>query len=677
MSAGRPSEGFYLKYPAPPNTTIRHASFIIHSYPMRSFRQTAFMRRNYLLIAALVFSFTLCLNASQTLAQTQNPVPKPSPGTTSSAPRTAPPQQTTQPPPAARGFDLMEYGVQIQPEPRLIVMMAALDAAGFDPVPNGQELSVFRTQLRRDLADLDDDLRKRLRDFFERHKLKSQGPTQPTPAEQSARYLSLAYVLGPAPTFDAPARVDDLPAGVLEVMDFAPLLREFYRKSGIDARLPAYLQKHREEGERLRRPTAEMVRFVLSYLHTRPTTSTIERIPVKSPGADQQKKDAPPKFTVREHERRFVIVPDLLAAPAAVNLRVIADDYYLIVPEGTDPTASEIRRAYLQYVVDPIIARFNRDIAQRREQIKLLLDERTRAGATVSADVFRVVSRSLVTAAEVRLEEAISLAALTRETRARFDKTTDSAARAAMAKEQQAARAALEDESLAQLAEAYERGDVLAFYFAEQISGIETSGFDISSFFADMIASFDPARESRRLTEAAAARARAVSARKTRQDQRRAALESGDAEPSPGAEQRAALIKSLGDVEKMLQLKDYAAAEARLKLLLQQFQGEPRIFFALGQTSSLWARDTTDDDLQGARLNQALAHYRMAVQSSSADTDRALVCRAHEAQGRILAFLDRPADAVKEFDAVIGLGQVCGDVLRAATEGKTKLGQQQ
>jgi hypothetical protein len=627
------------------------------------------MRRHYLIIAC---ALALCFPGT---ALAQTPSPTPARGNQSQPPPT---QQQRQPQqqPGQRGFDMTEYGVRIEPDVRLIVMMAALDAAGFDPTQTGAEPSVFRGLVRRDQADLDEGLRKRLRDFFERSKLRAKGNSQPTPGEQAARYVSLAYALGPAPAFDAPARTDDLPADLLDVLDFAPLLREFYRKSGVDSRLPAYLQKHREEGERLRRPTAEMVRFVLSYLHTRPITSTIERIPVKSPGTTPQKKDAPQKFTVREHERRFVIVPDLLAAPSAVNLRVIADDYYLIVPEGTDPTTSEIRRAYLQYVVDPIIARFNRDIALRREQLKLLLDERTRAGANVTADIFRAVSRSLVTAAEVRLDAAINVAALTRETRSRFDKTTDPQARAALVKEQQAARAALEDESLAQLADAYEGGDVLAFYFAEQISGIETSGFDISSFFADMIASFDPARESRRLTEAAAARTRALSARKTRQDQRRSDLEAADAEPAPGAQERAALIKSLSDVEKMLQLKDYAAAEARLKLLLQQFQGEARIFFALGQTSSLWARDTTDDDLQGARLNQALVHYRMAVQRSSADTDRALVCRAHEAQGRILAFLDRPDDAAKEFDAVIGLGQVCGQVLTDATEGKKKLGQQ-
>jgi hypothetical protein len=218
---------------------------------------------------------------------------------------------------------------------------------------------------------------------------------------------------------------------------------------------------------------------------------------------------------------------------------------------------------------------------------------------------------------------------------------------------------------------------VLAFYFADQLSGVESSGFDITNFFSDMIASFDVAREGRRLAEASAARTRAIALRKERQDQRQAnAAATEDAGTASSAAERAALIKSLTDVEKMLQLKDYTAAESRLKLLLQQFQGEPRIFFALGKTSSLWARDTTDDDLKTTRLNQALAHYRMAIQSAAVDTEPVLVCRAHESSGRILAYLDRPGEAMKEFDTVIGLGQVCGDALRDATEGKTKLSEQ-
>src|SRR5687768_11530704 len=68
------------------------------------------------------------------------------------------------------GFSLAEYGVEVQPDSRLIVMMAALEVAGFDPTPPGQEPSAFRAQVRRDLANTDPDLRQRLRNFYERNK---------------------------------------------------------------------------------------------------------------------------------------------------------------------------------------------------------------------------------------------------------------------------------------------------------------------------------------------------------------------------------------------------------------------------------------------------------------------------------------------------------------------------
>jgi hypothetical protein len=617
------------------------------------------MRRDQPIIA---LALALCFLGT---ARSQNQTPKQTP-TPQRAAQSAPSAPAQQQPQGQRAFDMTEYGVRIEPDTRLIVMMAALDAAGFDPTPTGAEPSVFRAQVRRDQADLDEGLRKRLR----------EGGNQPTPAEQAARYVSLAYALGPAPSFDAPARTDDLPAGLLDVLDFAPLLREFYRKAGMDTRLPTYLRAYREEGDRLRRPTADMVRFVLSYLHTRPITTTVERVPVSNASSSQPKKGEQQKFTVREHERRFFIVPDLLAAPGAINFRVISDDYYVIVPEGTDPTSAELRRAYLQYVIDPIIVRFNRDISARREQVKQLLDERTKAGASVTPDIFTAVSRSMVAAAEVRLDEAIRLAVLTNDARARMERTTDPAARALLGKETQAAQLRIEDESVARLAEAYEGGAVLSFFFADQLSGVVSSGFDVSNFFSDMIASFDVARESRRLAEASAARTRALAARRERLERKSETGEPEGEGTTPGAAERNALIKSLTDVEKMLQLRDYTAAESRLKLLLQQFQGEPRIFFALGKTSSLWARDTTDDDLKTTRLNQALAHYRMAIDRAAVDTEPNLVCRSHEAMGRILAFLDRPAEAMKEFDTVIGLGQVCGDAVRDATEGKIKLSQQ-
>jgi hypothetical protein len=589
------------------------------------------------------------------------------------------PAQTTPQKTRPAAFDLYSYGVQIKSEPRLIVMMAALDAAGFDPTPAGRKPSAFRAQIRKDGASLDPELRRRMRDFYERRKL----PEPATPADQAARYVSLAFALGGPPAFDAPVDTEGLPVGVLDVMDFAPLLREFYRKSGIDDRLPVYVRAYDAEGARLikgdsfHRPISEMVRSVLSYLHTQPSVVTFERVPVKSPADAKKKKNAPQAYTVRERDRRFFIVPDKLAAPGAINFRVIADDYYALVPEGTDPGSSELRRTYLQYVIDPLVVRFSRDIAGRRPAIRQLLDERSKAGATVSPDVFLVVSRSLVAAADARLDESTRLNALTVETRTKLAQAKTVAERSALAKELQDGRAAIADEEIAQLADAYEGGAVLAFYFADQLRGLESSGFDIANFFVDMIAAIDPVRESKRPAEYREARERAVTARRARLARASVAgaNEVNEESADPESTRSAALVKNLVEVDEMLQSKDYASAESRLRALLQEFKGEPRIFYALAETANLSARDAVDEDVQSSRLNNALTNYRMAINASSADTDAALLSRSHEAMGTILAFLGRADEARNEFDAAIKLGNVQGGAYNAAVVGKNKLGQ--
>lgn len=560
----------------------------------------------------------------------------------------------------------------------MLVVMAALEAAGFDPTPAGEKPSDFRMQVHQDQAGLDLELRRRLTDFYEHRKLRGTDGKELPAAEQAARYVSLAYALGPAPGFDEPPRSDDLPAGLLDVLDFAPLVRDFYHKSGMEARMPAYIAAYQAEGNRLRRSTAEMVRSVLSYLNTRPVTTTIERIIVTSPITDDKHKKNAPQQTIqtREHQRHFFIIPDLLAAPGAINFRVIADDYFVTVPycnetkyicAGRDdnPASPELRRAYINYIVDPLVVRFNREIAARRDQIKQLLDARRTINPDISPDVFIAVARSLAAAADVRLEEAIRLDELTREARAQLDQTTEATKRAAIVKELEAERAAVSDEAIARLAESYESGAALDFYFAEQLRGVESSGFDISNSLADMIASFDPAREAKRLAENNAARQRALAARKAREAQ--------DATATTVASlPNAALVQQLFDVDKLLQANNYAAAEERLLALLRQYPEEPRIFFALGKTASRSARDATDEEVQSARLNKALVNYRNAVARATTETDPCLIASAHEAMGSILKFLERTDEAAKEFDAAIGINNPsCAAYAQAVEEKKT------
>jgi hypothetical protein len=566
-------------------------------------------------------------------------------------------------------FELSEYGVALQPDARLIVVMAALEAAGFDPTPAGKETGAFRLLVRKDLTNLDPDLRQRLKSYFEQNKL----PAPATAADQAARYVSLAYALSAPPLLQAPERSDDLPAGVLEVLDFAPLVREFYKKSGVDERLASYMHAYQAEGDRLRPAAAEMVRAVLSYLHTRPILISSERVRVKSP---DKKKSNVITYSTREHERRFYIVPDLMAAPGTINFRVIADDYYAIVPEGTDPTLSELRRGYLQFVIDPLVLKFNKEVASHRDQIRKLIEARVKEGGAVSPDVFIVVGRSLVAAADARFEESMRLTAVTNIQRSRLQQAKDDATRQAIARQAEASRAAIADEVTARLAEEYERGAVLAFFFADQLRNVQESGFDVASFFADVISGFDPMRETRRLADVQNARERALAARKAHGRYSLWLIDpTAETRETVDTSRTSALVKSLTEVEKLLQTRNYEAAESRLKSLLQEYPGDARLFFALGQTSSLWARDTTDDDLQTQRLNRALSNYGFAVQAASLESDRALLSRAHEAMGRILAFLDQKDEALKEFEAAIKIGEVAGGAYRDALEGKRKLAQ--
>ncbi|HEY6804238.1 MAG TPA: hypothetical protein VI306_11700 [Pyrinomonadaceae bacterium] len=563
-------------------------------------------------------------------------------------------------------FEISDYGVTFQADTRLILVMAALEAAGFDPNP-GKEPSVFRAKVEKDLAGLDPELRTKMKTFYERNRL----PAPATPADQVARYVSLALALTPAPQLEAPERSEDLPAGLLDVLDFAPLVREFHRRSGIEDHLVDYVRAYQSEGDRLLQPTAEMVRSVLTYLHTRPLTTTLERVEVRAPGT---KKKNQKTYSTRQKDRRFIILPDLLAPRGAINFRIIGDDYYAIVPEGTDPTSSELRRAYLQYVIDALVLRFNKEIALHRDQIKQVLDDRQKAGTQVSADVFLTVGRSLVAAADARYDEARRLELLGRSARAQLVAAKDDPARTAIVKSAEIEIAAIQDETVARLADEYEKGAVLSFFFSDQLKGIETAGFDIANFFPDMLSTLDPARETKRPSEYAEIKQRALAAREARLAARKAEADAAAANEANNPRD-AALVKELAAIEETLRTKNYNDAETRLKNMLRTYPGEARIFFALGQTASLAAMDATDDTIQAERLNRALGQYRLAIQASSPELDKAILSRAHESMGRINAFLDNKVEAIKEFDEAIKIGNINGGAYQQALDGKRKLAQ--
>ncbi len=162
---------------------------------------------------------------------------------------------------------------------------------------------------------------------------------------------------------------------------------------------------------------------------------SLERVQVTAPG---NKKNQAKQYTTREQSRHFYVVPDLFGVPGTINFRVIGDEYYAVVPEGTDPGRLRVATRILAVCDRPadgaIQSRYRR--ASRADQATACREGK--AGVPVSPDVFLAVSRSLVAAADTRYEETRRLDKLSRDARSKIAAAKDDASRQAISKEFQA-----------------------------------------------------------------------------------------------------------------------------------------------------------------------------------------------------------------------------------------------
>jgi len=556
-----------------------------------------------------------------------------------------------------QSFDLSKYGVRIEPDRRLIVVMASLEAAGGLNIALSKQGETFRKQLREDLASLNPNMRQRLQMFLSQYK---RLHPDKTPEQIIAAYVSLAFALSPVPDLQDPERTVDLPVALLDVLDFAPLVREFYRQSNIGTNLDKYYKIYQDEGDKMRASAAAMILELMDYLHTRPQTVYIEKIKVETTDAKNKKKLQ--KVETRERERRFFIVPDMLAPIGTVNFLNIGNDYFVVVPPGTDLSFSEARQAFLRFILDPLIFQNAKEINDLRDQIRSLLEERRKENPEIPTDIFLAVLRSASAAVDIKQIEFSKIRNATIDARRQIELAKGDEERKKISDELLRLKTEFADETATLLSEAYEKGAVLAFHFAEQLKGIEESGFDISATFRNMILSIDIAKEKQRLQQFAEARKRASERKKQRKLQR--------AEISA---REKFLIEKLLQIEEMIKRKEFEKADEELSSLMQEYPGEPRIFYARGRVSSLSAEQVTDENIRDQLLGKAAANYRNAILQSNADTDPALIQRSHVSLARILEFNEQIEAALREYEAAIKLGQADRQAYQEAVAGRERL----
>ncbi|MEJ7847197.1 MAG: hypothetical protein WKF92_03795 [Pyrinomonadaceae bacterium] len=570
----------------------------------------------------------------------------------------------------SQGFDLSNYGVRIEPDKRVMIVLAALEAARTTnaagesvPVlntPLSAEGLKFREQLKSDFAVLNEDLRSKISQFVIGYKNRNPGKTD---AQLVAPFISMAYALTPLPELADPVVTSDLPGNLLDVLDFAPLVRDFNRRSNFSGNVNDYIKTYQKAADgNLRNSSREMVSDLLGYLHTKPQLYYTEKIKTET----QKGKSKTSKLTNTENrsrERRFFIVPELLAPVGDINFLNIKDDYYVVLPAETDLTFSEVRRGFLQFVIDPIVLNNGKDIAAIRDSIKLLLDERRKSDPKASPDVYLTISRSLVAAIDAKQNENIRNRIATEQSRENITRAKTIEGKKAVSAALEKYKAAQADETLLQLSEDYDKGAILVFYFAEQLSSVEDSGFDIASSMREMLLTFDAGKETGRYAKYADARKRALAVREERRKN-----------PAASIIAENPVTTHLREITKIIDGKNYEQAGKELNVLLAKNPSEPRIYYNIGRVASLSAESMADEEQQKAKLLEAKVAFENVLKIAKKQrVDAALLSLSYVALAKLYEFYNDRTYAMGIYDAAIKVGRVNGGAYDEALAAKARL----
>src|SRR5215813_943093 len=550
-------------------------------------------------------------------------------------------------------LSLADVNTNIGVDRRVIVMMAALNIAGYDYESGNRQLSALRRQIRDDLKNTAPDLVQQLRGYFQRHR---KGAND---AAAVAPYLSLALSMTEPPGFTIDMPAERLPDDVRGITDFALLLEEFYRTTGFSKLMPKYVAAYVNVAQNYGVPAGIALGTALVYLHTDPV---LELPPLYKPRQTSgpalktddkkgdKKKVVVPELNPPNRVRQFVIIPDLLNAMGAANLRVVGDTYFLLLGPTTEPNIEAMRRAFLTFVIDPVTEHQIKEVAAIRVPLRKLMESRGDRLDKEYADrsAYFLITDSLVRATDARMD-ALGLA-----TR----------------------RKSSEDEALYELSLGYDRGAVLVYHFYNQMKAYEAVGVNIRDYFSAMLSNIDFEREAKRLDEYAQ--------RLTRVKQLRTEATLAPAPPTTISNADEKLVARIVEADQMIKARKYDEAKITLESALKERPNNARVLFGMADVTSKKATAMEDADRIEVELFAAVEFYRQAVNNASPETEKWLIQRSYVAAAKILDFISESnpsqaetlsADAVKAYESAIKLGKVEGGAYEEAEKALKERGQ--
>ncbi len=259
--------------------------------------------------------------------------------------------------------------VSIESNPQLFATMCALYAAGYVSETGGTVHPV-RARIRARMANQHGPAAQALRTFFREHQRGNDS------AATLSAYISFALSVGRAPKFEYMVKREALPPDVIGLEGFNEVLAAFYAEAGIGALWEQVRPEYEKDVRRLQEPVTSVMLTSSGYLR---------------------------ELLDPQGMRRFYVYIEPLVG-AKTNVRSYGDTNVIVLNPGVEIPVTEIRHAFLHFLLDPLPLK-NRAVVDSRKSILQLAARAPRLPADFRDDFYTFFTENLVRAAELRMDK--------------------------------------------------------------------------------------------------------------------------------------------------------------------------------------------------------------------------------------------------------------------------------
>jgi tetratricopeptide (TPR) repeat protein len=271
-------------------------------------------------------------------------------------------------PPRAAPEDTTPQKVSIETSQQLFATMCALWAVDYDSEAATASLPPAWRGIAEQMYQLKGPAVDTLRAYYQKHE-------HHDPSVTLTRFISFAMVVGPPPDFKYTLRHDDLPPDVLTIEDFTDVLAKFCQEAQIDRIWRRIEPAYQLPTQLLLGPMTKIVLQTTGYLR------------------ELLASDSPRTFTI--------YIEPLVRTDT--NFRNYGYQYDFILNGDADPPLTDLRHAFLHFLLDTIPARYPAAIAPSRPLIQLAL-KAPQLPAQYHDESVAFYTECLIKAVELRLD---------------------------------------------------------------------------------------------------------------------------------------------------------------------------------------------------------------------------------------------------------------------------------